>query len=500
MKRITLAVAAVLVAGTSALAAVGVSSASHANDVITTAAADVVIDDNAAAPAALTVAQANNAAPAANNDNTTGPRADITDLAARVSPAVVSIRVETNATQVNQQQYSLLPPGMSPPQSGPTIGEGSGFFITADGYIVTNNHVVADAQSITVILEDGSSYPAHLIGTDSPTDLALIKIDADQTFPFLSFADQPARVGDWVMTVGNPYGLGGTVTVGIVSALGRNIGAGPYVDYMQIDAVINPGNSGGPAFNLDGQVIGVNSAIFSPTGASVGIGFSIPAHVVSSVVADLEQNGVVKRASLGVHIQSVSQDIAAALNLPQAQGAIIAAVDPNTPADAAGLQQEDVITAIDGQPVADSRAVARTVANHAPGDRVSLTIWRNGASMTVNVVLAEMATQTPPMQQAQTQQQPGQQVQGIGLTVTLASNIGAGRTGLAVVAIDPNGFAAETPLQPGDVILVANNTPLNTFQDLTNVVDTSRQQGDTAVLLRVSSNGNEGFVGLPIGN
>src|ERR1700722_5100765 len=234
-------------------------------------------------------------------------------------------------------------------------GEGSGFFISPDGYAVTNNHVVDHAQSVQVTADDGTIYTAKVIGTDKKTDLALIKVDGKKDFSYVKFADAPPRVGDWVVAVGNPFGLGGTVTAGIVSARGRDIGAGPYDDYVQIDAPINKGNSGGPAFDVDGNVIGVNTAIFSPSGGSIGIGFDIPADTAKLVVAQLKSKGNVTRGWMGVQVQPVTADIAESMGLKQAEGALVAEPQAGSPAAKAGLQSGDVIPSVDGTEIHDAR-------------------------------------------------------------------------------------------------------------------------------------------------
>ncbi len=382
------------------------------------------------------------------------------------------------------------------------IGQGSGFFISPDGYLVTNNHVVAEAETITVVLGDGSSFPGRVIGTDPLTDLALMKVDADRTFPYVQFSDQEPKIGQWVLAVGNPYGLGGTVTLGIVSALGRNIGAGPYDDFMQIDAVVNPGNSGGPSFNTDGEVIGVNSAIFSPTGASVGIGFAIPAYIAADVIADLQDDGVVERGWIGVQIQPVDRNIAAALNLPDdTRGALVAGVLEGAPGAAAGLQEADVITEVDGTPVADDRELARTIAAHDPGDHVTLTVVRDGEEIAIEVTLAQLPDENANAAQEQ-QQAPQQQqehaVQGIGLTVAPANEVGASETGLVVVSVDPNGLAATTPLRQGFIILQANGMTIQTPDDLAQAINAAREADEAAILLRVDTGNGQGYIGLPL--
>ena len=253
-------------------------------------------------------------------------------------------------------------------------GQGSGFFISADGYAVTNNHVVDKASTVEVIADDGKTYTAKVIGTDPRTDIALIKVEGRGDFPYVQLAEKSPRIGDWVLAVGNPFGLGGTVTAGIVSARGRDIGAGPYDDFIQIDAPVNKGNSGGPTFDVDGNVIGVNTAIFSPSGGSVGIAFAIPAPTVKTVVGQLKENGKVTRGWIGVQIQPVTAEIADNLGLKTPHGALIAEPQANSPAAKAGIVAGDVITAVNGSPVKDARDLAKQIGNLAPGSSAKLTV------------------------------------------------------------------------------------------------------------------------------
>src|SRR6202040_2465150 len=269
-------------------------------------------------------------------------------------------------------------------------GEGSGFFISPDGYAVTNNHVVDHAQSVQVTTNDGTVYTAKVVGTDPKTDLALIKVDGKKDFSYVKFADQPPRIGDWVVAVGNPFGLGGTVTAGIVSARGRDIGDGPYDDYVQIDAPINKGNSGGPAFDMNGNVIGVNTAIFSPSGGSVGIGFDIPAATAKLVVAQLKDKGFITRGWLGVQVQPVTADIADSIGLKQARGAMVDNPQDGSPAAKAGIEAGDVITSVNGTDVKDSRDLARTISTMAPGTSVKVDVLHKGESKTLTLALGEM--------------------------------------------------------------------------------------------------------------
>jgi serine protease Do len=272
------------------------------------------------------------------------------------------------------------------------IGQGSGFFVSADGYAVTNNHVVDNAESVDVTTSDGTIYNAKVIGTDQKTDLALIKVDGTSNFPFIEFAGKAPRVGDWAVAVGNPFGLGGTVTAGIVSASGRDIGEGPYDDFIQLDAPINKGNSGGPSFDVDGKVMGVNTAIYSPSGGSVGIGFAIPADTARAVIAQLQSKGAVTRGWIGVHTQTLDSDLAVGLGLPKTEGALVDASQPGSPAAKAGVAAGDVITALDGAPLKDSRELARKIGSMAPGSSVNLSIVRNGENKTLTLTLGEAPT------------------------------------------------------------------------------------------------------------
>ena len=338
------------------------------------------------------------------------------DVVERVRPAVVSVRVraQTVATRGPEAFGGPAPlPGIEPghplyeffrrfedprgrrgpPEERFAASQGSGFFISEDGYLVTNHHVVENAVEVEILMDDGRSFDARVVGADPRTDLALVKVDADgETFPYVEFAPERSRIGDWVVAIGNPFGLGGTVTAGIVSAEARDIGAGPYDEFMQIDAPINRGNSGGPTFNLRGQVVGVNTAIFSPSGGNVGIAFAIPAHVAESVTTQLRTDGVVTRGFLGVQVQAVTPEIAEAIGLGTARGALIAQPQPGTPAASAGLRTGDVILAVDGEPVEDHRDLTRRIAGIAPGTEVPITVFRKGREATLDVRIGRLGT------------------------------------------------------------------------------------------------------------
>ncbi|MCB8820034.1 S1C family serine protease [Microvirga rosea] len=338
------------------------------------------------------------------------------DVIDRVKPAVISVKVKVQNVASRDQgddedQFGGmqdLPPGIEkffrqfrdqmpdqrgqrgqrqqPRQFGQALG--SGFFISADGYAVTNNHVVENASSVTVTMDDGKELSAKVIGTDPKTDLALIKVDGGSDFPFVRLAPQKARIGDWVLAVGNPFGLGGTVTAGIVSAQHRDIGAGPYDDFIQIDAPVNKGNSGGPTFNLAGEVVGVNTAIYSPSGGSVGIAFAIPASTVEQVVASLKDKGTVTRGFIGVQMQPVTKEIAEAIGLKEPKGALVADTVKGSPAEKAGVKTGDTIVAVDGETIKEAKDLSRKVAQVAPGKSLSLTLYRDGKERTVTVEVA----------------------------------------------------------------------------------------------------------------
>jgi serine protease Do len=448
-----------------------------------------------------------------------GP-AGFADLVAKVKPAVISVGVKIDenpdAAMPNDEQQ-MLPPSMRgtpfekffrrfgddmPPgvQRHQTItGQGSGFFISADGYAVTNNHVVDHATSVQVTTDDGRKFNAKVIGTDPNTDLALIKVEGGSDFPYANFSDRAPRVGDWVVAVGNPFGLGGTVTAGIVSAQGRNIGSGAY-DYLQIDAPINKGNSGGPAFDMSGNVVGVNTAIFSPSGGSVGIGFDVPAETAKSVIAQLKDKGTVTRGFLGVQIQPVTEGIADSLGLKKAEGALVDEAQADGPAAKAGIEAGDVITAVNGTTVKDSRDLARQIAGLAPDSSVKLDIIHKGEHKTLTVALGTM----PNQREANAEHEPSGSHHGVaghlGLSVAPASDIaGSGGKGVVVTGVDPDGPAAERGIETGNVILDVGGNAVSNAGDIREALAKAKADGKRDVLMRVKSADAIRFIALPVG-
>jgi serine protease Do len=470
------------------------------------------------------VPQFSHAAIAATSVAPAGP-ASFADVVDRVKGAVVSVKVKISEDASDEQaERPHMPefapgspmerffkqfgqgqgqgqegdnetPGMRPHHPHLSMAQGSGFFISADGYIVTNNHVVDHATDVTVTTTDGKTIAAKVIGTDPKTDLALLKVKEGDNYPFVNFASQSPRVGDWVIAVGNPFGLGGTVTAGIVSARGRDIGSGPYDDFLQIDAPVNRGNSGGPTFNSEGDVVGVNTAIFSPSGGSVGIGFAIASDVVKSVVQSLKDHGSVARGWLGVEIQPVSADIADSLGIKEASGALVSKTQSDSPALAAGVKNGDVITSVNGEHVADPKELARKIALLGPKGTAELGIIRNGAAQTISVKLAAMAGEKEAKADATTGQ-PGESTQlaRLGLTVEPAR---AGHDGVTVAEVDPDGLAGQKGLQTGDVIIDAGGKPVSSAADITAAFDAAKASGHKAVLLRLKTGDNFRFVALP---
>jgi len=434
------------------------------------------------------------------------------DIVEKVKPAVMSVRVKIDQPASSGDSDDLpFPPGSpfekffrqfgmpSMPNGHEIItGQGSGFFISSDGYAVTNNHVVQNAENVQVTTDDGKTYSAKVIGTDPRTDLALIKIDG-KDFPYVKLSDTTPRVGDWVLAVGNPFGLGGTVTAGIVSARGRDIGAGPYDDFIQIDAPVNKGNSGGPTFDVDGNVIGVNTAIFSPSGGSVGIAFAIPADTVKSVIAQLRNKGSVTRGWIGVQIQTVTPDIADSMGLKQAAGALVSEPQKDSPAAKAGIASGDVITSVNDEPVKDARDLARKIGTMSPGATVKLGMIHQGSDKTVTLTLGTL----PAEQQAANEpshEDSGSELPKLGLTLAPSDKVsGAGGSGVVVTAVENGGVAADHGFQVGDVILDVGGKPVSTPGDVRRGLADARSSGKHTVLFRVKSSDGTKFVALPLG-
>ena len=455
-----------------------------------------------------------------------GAPASFADLTAQLQPAVVNIstRQRVRVAADNANPFAGTPfadlfggqQGQQAPQTREAQSLGSGFLISADGYVVTNNHVItADGQgeveSITVKTNDGTEYPAKLVGRDAASDLAVLKITSSRPFPFVKFGDsRNARVGDWVIAIGQPFGLGGTVTAGIISAVYRATGTGSAYDrYLQTDASINRGNSGGPMFDMRGQVIGINNAIFSPTGGSVGIGFAIPAETAAPIVERLKNGQAIERGYLGVRIQQVNEDLADSLGIPHNRGEFVQAVEPGGAGARAGLQSGDVVLRVDGKDVTPDQTLSFIVANTPPGKRIPIELIRNGQRLTVSAVVAKRPTEEE-LAQAQSfgqdndntyNQRPDKQGQGlvekglgfsaIPLTPAIANHLGAaaGTQGVVVTAVDTSSDAGQKGLQRGDIILSANYQPVTSVAQLEAVVHAAKTQNRPAVLLRVQRRG-----------
>src|SRR6187431_1196799 len=454
------------------------------------------------------------------------------DIVERVKPSVISVKIniaektakgDDNANKDEDSPFQPgspmerffrrfggpdgLPPGMrGGPRGGrgPVTGQGSGFFISADGFAVTNNHVVDGADKVEVTMDDGKTYTAKVIGTDPRTDLALIKVAGRTDFPYAKLSDSKPRIGDWVLAVGNPFGLGGTVTAGIVSASGRDIGSGPYDDFIQIDAPVNKGNSGGPAFDVSGEVMGVNTAIYSPSGGSVGIAFSIPASTVKTVVAQLKDKGNVSRGWIGVQVQPVTQDIADGMGLKQAQGALVADPQKDGPAAKAGVEAGDVITAVNGQAVKDARELARTIGGFAPGSAVKLDVLRSGKSKVVSLTLGQL----PNDRQAEADSEgegkgssKGTDVPHLGLTLAPAGKAnGPVKEGVVITKVEPKSAAADRGVKKGDVILEVAGKNVAKPGDVGDALEAARTDKKSSVLMRLRSGDASRYVAVPLAN
>jgi serine protease Do len=444
------------------------------------------------------------------------------DLVERVSPAVVSVTadetqkisdqfgVPDNMPDPFREFFRQFNQGRVQPQVQRAVSMGSGFIIDKSGLIVTNNHVVDGATKIKVKLPDGRSFTAKVVGTDAATDVALLKIHSDTPLPTVEFGnDRQLRVGDWVVAVGNPFGLSNTVTAGIVSSIGRDLtNDQPFTDFIQIDAPINRGNSGGPTFDLRGQVVGMNSMIFSPSGGSVGIGFAIPATTIKEVVAQLEAHGHVARGWLGVQIESLTPDMAAAIGISEPKGAIVASVVPDSPAAKAGIRQGDVIVGLDGRGVDDSLALTRRVAALPAGKTANFEIYRDGSKKTFAVTIGQRKETQVASNEQQQEPSPANvatgKAMGMGLTtvtpdVRRAYNLDDNVQGVLITKVDPDSDAADKGLQPGDVVQKVGYQAVHTPQDVERSVAAAHSAGHKSVLLLVSSEGTSRFVAVDIG-
>jgi serine protease Do len=455
------------------------------------------------------------------------------DLAARLLPAVVNISSTTEVKTASGPDMPMFPPGspfeqffkdfmnrhrpggsgndqQPPPEERRMQSLGSGFIIDPSGLVVTNNHVIEGADEITVTLQDNTSLKATVVGRDTAGDIALLKVHSDKPLPALQFGDSSAmRIGDWVLAIGNPFGLGGTVTAGIVSARGRDIHEGPYDDFIQTDAPINRGNSGGPLFNMDGQVIGINTAIYSPSGGSIGIGFSIPANMAKMDVDQLRQFGHPRRGWLGVRIQEVTPDIAESLGLHQSSGAMVAGVNPNGPADKAHLRNGDVILQFNNQDVKDMRSLPRIVADSEVGKQVPVLVWRDGKQVTLQATLGEMPDDTKTELASASPAQPAvpqpTDLSGLGMKLSPVTaetrdkfQLGDHQKGVVVTEVDPDGAAAKQGLKPGDVIVEVQQSEVNTPADVQQHVDAVRKENRRSVLMLIQRQDGMQWIPVPL--
>jgi len=457
--------------------------------------------------------------------------ATFADLAAQLSPAVVNIASTQKAEVIDDAtpEFPEFPPGSpfedffeefmgkpnghgAPVQRAPMSSLGSGFIIDADkGYIITNNHVIKDAEEVRVTLHDDSTLEAKIIGRDEKVDLAVLQVKTDKKLTAVSFGDSDAmRVGDWVLAIGNPFGLGGTVTAGIISARQRDINSGPYDDYLQTDASINRGNSGGPMFNTKGEVIGINTAIFSPSGGSVGIGFAVPSNLAKPVVKQLIEYGRTRRGWLGVRIQTVTDEIAESLGLDKAHGALIASVTKGGPAEKAKLKAGDIITEFNGKPIHEMRELPRIVAETPIGEKTTLKYWRNGKEYSATVKVGELEkAEEDGLLASDTSgtkgKASGTNIDIVGMHVSSITdalrnlyNIDQDVTGVLVTKVDPRGEAASKGIDSGDIIVEINQQSVSSAKDVQDAIEKAQKDKRSSILLLVNHDGDVRFVALKL--
>lgn len=470
------------------------------------------------------------------------PLQSFADIVAANKPAVVTVTTETAAPQADQQSQGDMQnmppdeffrrffgpggpfegmPGMpgqggpgqampdqGGPRQGPAMALGSGFIISPDGTVVTNNHVVDGATKITVTLDDGKELPAKLIGRDAKNDIAVLKVESKDKLPTVQWGDSDKlRMGDPILAIGDPFGVGTTVTSGIVSARGRDLHSGPYDDFIQIDAAINHGNSGGPLVDASGKVVGINTAIYSPNGGSVGLGFAIPSAQAQKVVAKILAKGTIEHGFIGVTIQPVDDQIAGAIGLKDAKGALVATVGDGSPAAKAGVKSGDVIQSVNGVEVSDPKAVSRAIADLAPGDKAELAVWRDGKSEALTITVGKLdGTETASAAPSDTQGSEGTAVASLGLSVqTLtaddAQNLGLaeGTEGVLVTSVDPKGSAADKGIQQGDVIESVNQVKVTSVDGIKKELDAAKEKKREGALLMVDRHGEKSFVVVPFG-
>ena len=442
------------------------------------------------------------------------PRTGFADLIEQVSPAVVHVGISGTVNHSSRAPQFNFPPGspfedffeqfrehqQTPKRNRKRpLGIGSGFIISADGYVVTNHHVIKDADEITVTLADGQEFEAELKGSDRKTDLALLKINSKKELAYVSWGDDSdSRVGDWVLAIGNPFGLGGTATTGIISARGRDIQSGPYDDYIQVDAAINRGNSGGPLFNLNGQVIGINTAIYSPNGGSVGIGFSIPSGMAQKVIQQLRDIGEVERGWIGVQIQELNDELAEGFDRKNDHGALVSSVVPDTPASKSGILAGDIILSFDGKKIKEMRDLPKLVAQTEVGKEVDVAVWRDGKmeklSMTIERFPEDEEIAAEETSSSKLDNELGAELKVVNDTLRKQFGLDESLQGVIVVDVNPGGLAAENGVRPGDILIRIGNKPITKTTDVTVAIKQAKKQKKDKLVLLIQRKNNNRFI------